>query len=82
MPPSSSSQPSLVGQMLHALGVRPGDHVLEVGTVSGYNAALLAELVGPTGQVTTLDIDPGVCARAAACLPAECRLRPRRGASR
>nr|WP_289782141.1 methyltransferase domain-containing protein [Streptomyces phaeoluteigriseus] len=30
----------------------------------GYNAALMAELVGPAGHVTTLDIDPAVAERA------------------
>jgi protein-L-isoaspartate(D-aspartate) O-methyltransferase len=37
--------------------------VLEIGS-GGYNAALMAELVGPTGHVTTLDIDPAVTERA------------------
>ncbi|MFF9511540.1 hypothetical protein ACF1BU_33905 [Streptomyces sp. NPDC014724] len=35
----------------------------------GYNAALMAELVGPTGSVTTLDIDPAVTDRATRFLP-------------
>lgn len=39
------SQPYIVASMLEALAVRPGDRVLEVGTGSGYVAALLAELV-------------------------------------
>ncbi|MFC5188142.1 methyltransferase domain-containing protein, partial [Actinomadura harenae] len=34
----------------------------------GYNASLLAELVGPAGSVTTVDIDPDVTDRASACL--------------
>jgi protein-L-isoaspartate(D-aspartate) O-methyltransferase len=43
--------------------------VLEVGS-GGYNAALIAELAGPGGQVTTVDIDPEVTARARAGLDA------------
>ena len=31
--------------------------MLEIGTGAGYNAALLADLVGEAGQVTTVDID-------------------------
>jgi protein-L-isoaspartate(D-aspartate) O-methyltransferase len=41
--------------------------VLEIGS-GGCNAALLAELVGPAGQVTTADIDPEVTGRARAFL--------------
>jgi protein-L-isoaspartate(D-aspartate) O-methyltransferase len=43
--------------------------VLEIGS-GGYNAALLRELVGPSGSVTTVDIDPDVTDRATACLAA------------
>lgn len=38
------SQPYIVGQMTALLGVGPGDRVLDVGTGSGYQAAVLAEL--------------------------------------
>ena len=48
--------------MLDQLDVRPGHHVLEIGAGTGYNADLLAELVGETGTVTTVDIDPDVTA--------------------
>ncbi|WP_335989901.1 methyltransferase, FxLD system [Glycomyces sp. MUSA5-2] len=57
---SSISQPSMVAQMLDMLDLAPGHRVLEIGAGTGYCAALLAELVGPTGQVTTIDIDPDV----------------------
>ena len=53
--------------MLTQLDVRPGESVLEIGS-GGYQAALLRELVGPHGSVTTLDIDPDVISRARACL--------------
>lgn len=56
--------------MLGQLDARPGDRVLEIGAGTGYNAALLAELVGETGQVTTIDIDPEVTARARQALDA------------
>jgi protein-L-isoaspartate(D-aspartate) O-methyltransferase len=57
---SSISQPSLVAQMLDMLDLQPGHRVLEIGAGTGYCAALLAELVGPSGQVTTIDLDPEV----------------------
>lgn len=39
------SQPYIVALMTAALELKPGDHVLEVGTGSGYAAAILAEIV-------------------------------------
>ncbi|GAA3027101.1 methyltransferase, FxLD system [Streptosporangium longisporum] len=61
---SCASLPLVVGMMLDQLGVIPGARVLEIGAGTGYNAALLAYLVGPDGQVTTVDIDPEVTAQA------------------
>ena len=54
---SSISQPGMIAQMLELLAPSQGDDLLEVGTGSGYNAALLAELVGRTGSVTSLELD-------------------------
>ena len=61
---SSISQPGMIAQMLELLDPLPGNDVLEVGTGSGYNAALLAELVGPEGRVTTIELDADLAARA------------------
>lgn len=55
---SSASQPSMVAIMLEQLDLRPGMRVLEIGAGTGWNAALMARIVGPTGAVTTVDIDP------------------------
>lgn len=55
-PVSSTSQPALVAHMLEALKLFPGARVLEVGAGTGYNAALMAEIVGDHGLVATLDI--------------------------
>ncbi|MFD8462988.1 methyltransferase, FxLD system [Streptomyces antimycoticus] len=60
---SSISAPWLQADMLEAARLQPGHRVLEIGS-GGYNAALIAELVGPTGHVTTVDIDPAVTERA------------------
>ncbi len=57
MPLSSSSQPGLMARMLELLELREGHRVLEVGAGTGYNAALLAHLVGRSGRVTTIDVD-------------------------
>lgn len=54
---SSSSQPAIMAIMLEQLAVQPGHKALEIGAGSGYNAALLAHLVGERGQVISLDID-------------------------
>jgi protein-L-isoaspartate(D-aspartate) O-methyltransferase len=60
---SSVSGPKIIAFMLDQLGIEPGHRVLEIGS-GGYNAALLRELVGPEGEVTTIDIDQEVIDRA------------------
>jgi methyltransferase of FxLD system len=67
---SSVSQPEIIAVMLQQLRAQPGMRVLEVGAGSGYNAALLAELVGPTGSVVSLEYDQELAAAAAARLAA------------
>jgi len=65
---SSISQPGMIVQMLDLLAVEPGSRVLEIGTGSGYNAALLAELTGPTGTVISVDIEVDLVEHARALL--------------
>ena len=64
VPISSSSQPTIMALMLDQLGLAPGHRVLEIGAGTGYNAALMAHLVGPSGTVVSVDIDPEVAQRA------------------
>jgi protein-L-isoaspartate(D-aspartate) O-methyltransferase len=54
---SSASQPEVVALMLTALDAEPGMRVLEVGTGTGYNAALLGHRLG-TRNVISVEIDP------------------------
>src|SRR5205809_1122643 len=46
------SAPSMIAIMLEEARLEPGERVLEIGTGSGYHAALLASLVGPRNVVT------------------------------
>ncbi|MDT0331757.1 ASCH domain-containing protein [Nocardiopsis lambiniae] len=73
-PTSSSSAPSVMARMLTAACLEPGHRVLEVGTGTGYNAAILSDLLGPA-NVTTIEIDEEVAATARANLHA-CGYRP------
>jgi len=57
----TTSAPSVIARMIHAAGVRRGERVLEVGTGTGYEAALLAEM---GAEVRTIEID-GMLAGAA-----------------
>jgi protein-L-isoaspartate(D-aspartate) O-methyltransferase len=57
LPLSSSSQPALMAAMLDQLALAPGHRVLEIGAGTGYNAALIRHIVGPSGLVVSIDID-------------------------
>jgi protein-L-isoaspartate(D-aspartate) O-methyltransferase len=59
------SQPYIVALMSEWAELKPGDKVLEVGTGSGYQAAVLAEL---TDKVFSIDIRPELAAKAAGVL--------------
>ncbi|MFC4512249.1 methyltransferase domain-containing protein [Streptomyces ehimensis] len=74
-PTSSASMPSTVAQMLTDISLpaeptaRHCTKIMEIGAATGYNAALLAELVGP-GNVTTIEIDPALASGARKALDA------------
>ena len=60
---SSTSMPSVVAEMLTALRAQPGMSVLEIGTGTGWNTALLAHRLGGE-HVTSVEIDPHISAHA------------------
>lgn len=64
---SVMSAAHLQAVMLEQAEIEPGMEVLEIGS-GGYNAALIQEIVGPEGAVTTADIDKDITDRASACL--------------
>lgn len=66
--PSTISQPSFVLRMLDMLQLEPGQTVFELGAGSGWNAALMGQLVGSEGQVYSLEIIPEVAQTAAATI--------------
>lgn len=68
-PTSSSSQPSLMAAMLRSLDCTGAERVLEIGTGTGYNAALLCHGLSDS-QVTSIDIDPRLVGAARARLAA------------
>ncbi len=60
VPLSSSTGPSPMAYMLQNLDLRPGHRVLEIGAGTGYNAAVIARIVGESGNVVTVDIDQDI----------------------
>jgi protein-L-isoaspartate(D-aspartate) O-methyltransferase len=65
VPSCSNSMPTMVFSMLEALSVEEGDRVLEIGTGTGWNAALLCHRAGPE-NVVTVEVDAAVAEEARA----------------
>lgn len=57
---STISQPSLVLFMLHLLELEPGMRVFELGGGSGWNAAMMGRMVGPSGRVISVEALAGL----------------------
>ena len=68
--PSSNSQPSYILWLLHLLDLQPNHRVLEIGSGSGWLAAVMAHLVGPRGHVTGIEIITDLAAQSQADLAA------------
>lgn len=54
----NNGQPSLWAALYDELGLQRGEHVVHVGTGTGYYTAILAEIVGSAGRVTAVEIEP------------------------
>lgn len=67
VPSSSASMPRVVAVMLDALAVADGQRVLEIGTGTGYNAALLCARLGDR-HVVSVELDPRTADTARATL--------------
>ena len=59
----NNGQPSLWARLFDELRLEPGRHAMHVGAGTGYYTAILAELVGPEGRVTAVEIDPDLARR-------------------
>lgn len=68
VPVSSSAQPAIMASMLERLDLCEGQRVLEIGAGTGYNAALIAEIVGPQGRVISVELDPELAKRSRSVL--------------
>jgi protein-L-isoaspartate(D-aspartate) O-methyltransferase len=60
----NNGQPSLWAIHLDLLRVHAGDQILHLGCGTGYYTAILAELTGPAGKVTAIELEEGLAARA------------------
>jgi protein-L-isoaspartate(D-aspartate) O-methyltransferase len=64
----NNGQPSGHARWIASACIEDGDHVVHVGTGTGYYTAIMALLAGPSGKVTGIEIDPGLAARSRANL--------------
>jgi protein-L-isoaspartate(D-aspartate) O-methyltransferase len=66
----NNGQPSLHAHLLNQAQPAAGEHVVHIGTGSGYYTAIMAHMVGDGGRVTGIEVDPQVAAKARANLTA------------
>jgi protein-L-isoaspartate(D-aspartate) O-methyltransferase len=59
----NNGQPSLHANLIHQAAPAEGDHVVHIGTGTGYYTAILAHLAGPSGRVTGIEYEPELAAR-------------------
>jgi protein-L-isoaspartate(D-aspartate) O-methyltransferase len=60
----NNGMPSFWARNLAQLDVASGERVLQIGAGTGYYSAVIAEMVGPTGRVTAVEIDPVLATQA------------------
>jgi protein-L-isoaspartate(D-aspartate) O-methyltransferase len=59
----NNGQPSLHAALIAAANPRAGEHVVHIGAGVGYYTAIMATLVGPSGEVTAIEIDAELARR-------------------
>ncbi len=64
----NNGQPILWAFLLDQLDVAAGAQVLHLGCGTGYYTAIMAELIGPTGKITAIEIDASLAGKAQAAL--------------
>jgi protein-L-isoaspartate(D-aspartate) O-methyltransferase len=60
----NNGAPSLHAHLIHEASPTVGEHVVHIGTGTGYYTAIMAHLVGPSGRVTGIEYEPELAARA------------------
>jgi protein-L-isoaspartate(D-aspartate) O-methyltransferase len=60
----NNGQPSGHAMWIESASIKPGEHVVHVGTGTGYYTAIMSHLVGATGKVTGIELETGLAARA------------------
>jgi len=60
----NNGQPSALGRWIEAMALKPGDRAFHLGCGVGYYTAIMAEVVGPSGSVLGLELEPELAERA------------------
>lgn len=60
----NNGQPGSLGRWIDALALKPGERAYHLGCGVGYYTAIIAEVVGPSGSVVGLELQPELAARA------------------
>jgi protein-L-isoaspartate(D-aspartate) O-methyltransferase len=71
----NNGQPSFLAALIAGAAPRPGEHAVHIGAGVGYYTAILARLVGRTGRVTAIELDPALAERLAANLAGQPNVR-------
>jgi protein-L-isoaspartate(D-aspartate) O-methyltransferase len=75
----NNGQPSGHAKWIDSAAIREGEHVVHVGTGTGYYTAIVAHLVGLSGKVTAIEADPGLAERTRANLASLANVRVLQG---
>src|SRR5215470_13701740 len=60
----NNGQPSAHAKWIASASIKQGEHVVHIGTGTGYYTAIMSHLAGPSGQVTGIEVDADLAARA------------------